>query len=156
MTNSIAVHAAKPLPSMTPDVVNKVRKAEAFLMQNPQVPIATSHVLHAGVYSRTIVIVKGVVLASALIKRSTNLVISGHVRMFVGEGTPREYKGFHCIPASAKRKQIIVALKDTHLTMFFATNAATVEEAEEEFTEEADMLVSRQPGSLNNITITGE
>jgi hypothetical protein len=40
--------------------------------------------------------------------------------------------------------------------MTFKTDARTVEEAENEFTEEADRLMSRHEAATNHINITGE
>jgi len=40
--------------------------------------------------------------------------------------------------------------------MVFATKAQTVEEAEDEFTDEADRLLSRNASAKNSIIITGE
>ncbi len=56
--------------------------------------------------------------------------------------------------ASAGRKQAYIAHKDTFLTMSFKTNAKTVEEAEAEFTDDHERLMSRN--GVNKIVITGE
>ncbi len=75
--------------------------------------------------------------------------------MNVGD-KPMRLTGHCVIPASAHRKQAFTAHEDTYLTMSFATGAATVEEAEDEFTDEAALLLSRRPDSPNEVTITGE
>jgi hypothetical protein len=59
------------------------------------------------------------------------------------------------LPAAAGRKQAFLAQADSHITMIFATAARSVAEAEREFTDEADNLVSRRAGG-NRIVITGE
>ena len=46
------------------------------------------------------------------------------------------------------------SLADTHLTMLFPTRAQTIEEAEREFTDEADSLFSRS--GVNHSVVTGE
>lgn len=121
----------------------------------PQVSTITEQSLHAGVYTRTVLMEKDTVWVGALVKRSTNLIISGHILVILGE-EHCEYEGYATIHASANRKQGFVAIEDTYLTMFFATDATTVEQAEAEFTDDHELLVTRQEGSINHITITGE
>lgn len=142
------------IPAMSQESIEQARKVETALSTLPQVEITTDHVLHAGVYTRTIFIPKDVVITGALVKRSVNLIISGHVIVYFGEGKGQEYIGHIVLTASAHRKQVFIAKEDTYLTMFFATQAKTIEEAECEFTDEVDLLVSRKGN--NNVVITGE
>lgn len=143
------------IPAMTPEAIEKIVQAEQEAMKLPQVPIETTHCLHAGVYSRTIKIPASIIITGALIKRSTQLVVCGHTIVFVGEET-FDVCGYHLFAASAGRKQGFYAHSDTWLTMLFATQAQTVEEAEAEFTDELEILASRNPDNKNNIIITGE
>ncbi len=55
-----------------------------------------------------------------------------------------EVAGYTVFSASAGRKQAMVALTDTYLTMLFPTDAKTVDEAERAFTDEYDLLVTRK------------
>ena len=50
----------------------------------------------------------------------------------------------------------MATIADTRVTMIFPTTARTVEEAEAEFTEEADGLCSRRDPTSNHVVITGE
>lgn len=140
---------------MSDESIKAVCELEAAMKQLPQEAITTDHTLHAGVYTRTVKILKGVAICGALIKCSTNIIISGHVLVTLN-GEQVEIEGFASIPASANRKQSFVALEDTYLTMYFATKAATIDVAEREFTDDYGSLISRKQGSINNITITGE
>lgn len=140
--------------AMPPAVLDRVRQIEGQLATMEQVEIHTEHILHAGLYTRTITIPKGVMLTGAQIKIPTLLILSGHAMAFTGDGWC-ELEGFHRIPASAGRKQIFVALADTHLSMSFPTAATTVEQAEREFTDEAEILMSRN-GCASTVIITGE
>ena len=79
---------------------------------------------------------------------------SGHATVFIG-GEAVEMQGYHVIPGQAGRKQAFLAHIDTDLTMTFATQATTVEQAEEEFTAEADLLLSRKQAG-NFIHCSGE
>src|SRR6185503_3455492 len=94
-------------------------------------------------YTRTIHLAPEVVLAGALVKVPTMLIVCGKTAVFTGENWI-ELEGYHVIPARAGRKQIFVTREDTCITMIFRTDAKTVEQAEEEFTDEAKDLMSRQ------------
>lgn len=138
--------------AMTPDAVDRVRDLEAVLRELPQVEIETEHVLHGGMYARTICIPAGVALTGVFIRVPTVLVFDGHATLNGGE----ELAGYHVIAASANRRQAFIAHSDTRLTMIFSTDASSIEEAEDEFTNEAHLLFSRKPGATNHINITGE
>lgn len=131
------------LPAMTPGEVRKVQSLETHLRSLEQVPIETRHHFHAGLYARTIRIPAGVMITGALIRIPTLLIVSGHATAYIG-GESLELCGYHVLPGQAGRKQAFLAHADTDLTMCFATTAATVEQAEEEFTDEANMLGSRK------------
>lgn len=131
------------LPAMTSESIDLVREAEEKAKKLPQIDLPTSHTLHAGMYARTITIPAGVAITGALIKIPTILVVDGHCEVFTGAETV-ELRGHHVLQASAHRKQVFLAHADTHLTMVFPTSATTVEQAENEFTDEADRLQTRQ------------
>lgn len=142
------------ISSMTEMAINSVRELEEYTLAAPQTEIPTSHVFHAGVYARTIMVPAGVILTGALIKIATILIVSGNVIVYVGEES-RELHGYNVFSASAHRKQAFIAKTDTYLTMVFATDVLTVEEAEEEFTDEFDRLSSRRSDAVNHIVVTG-
>jgi hypothetical protein len=132
------------LPAMTGEAVDKVREAEAKLLNLPQVDIPVHHNLHAGMYARTITIPAGVAITGALIKIPTILIVDGHCEVFTGAESV-VMTGYHVLQASAHRKQVFLAYSDTTMTMLFPTAATTVEQAENEFTDEAALLWSRRP-----------
>ena len=84
-------------------------------------------------------------LTGALIKIATLLIAHGDVEVFIGDST-LELNGYNVLPASANRKQAFMTKSETHLTMVFPSQAKTVEEAENEFTDEVDALMSRRTG----------
>lgn len=149
------ISQANMIRSMSSEAIDKVRALEDITAQMAQVDISTWHVLHGGMYSRTIEIKAGVVLTGALVKVPTVLAISGDVS-FLADDQEVRVKGYAVIPANPNRKQAFIAHEDTWLTMSFATQATTVEDAEDEFTEEADRLMSRHGSAINHINITGE
>lgn len=141
---------------MTSAAIARVAEFERHRMALPQVAIHTQHVLHAGMYARTITIPGGVMVTGAIIKRATTLVVSGDVLMSRGDDEGQRITGTAVIPAGAGRKQVFAAYADTTVTMIFPTGAKTVEEAETEFTDEADMLLSHRDPQTNSVIITGE
>lgn len=152
--SDIAVLNNRILPMSDGDIA-KVRELEAVVLSNPQVEIPTHHVIHAGMYARTITVPAGVVLTGALIKCATILILNGDAVAFIN-GEPVEFSGYNVLPASAGRAMAIAAKTDTHMTMIFPTGATTVAAAEDQFTNEAARLFSRQPSAVNAIIVTGE
>lgn len=150
----------RALPATTPDALAKICELEEYLLTQQQLDIETWHVLHAGVYSRTIRIPgppepgKATALTGALIKVPTTLAICGHCAVLIGDAEEVLVDGYHVLAAAANRKQAFIAFADTWLTMSFKTNARTVEEAEQEFTDDHARLMSRR--GVNHVTITGE
>ncbi|MDD3884549.1 MAG: hypothetical protein PHW66_06390 [Gallionella sp.] len=143
------------IPAMTEEAVNMVREFEAKARKLQQVDIPTDHVIHGGMYARTIPIPAGVVLTGVFIQVPTILVLDGDVTVNAGD-QPVRLTGRRILAASANRRQVFFAHADSILTMLFATQAKTVSEAEDEFTNEAHLLMSRQPDAVNHVTITGE
>ncbi len=136
-------HALAAIPAMSPEAVAQVDRLEAASLQHTQLDMAIDHFLHAGVYARTVLVPAGVMITGALIKVPTVLIIRGDALVYVGAESHR-LTGYAVLPAAAHRKQAFVALEPTHLTMIFPTKAATVEEAEVEFTDELDKLQTRR------------
>lgn len=130
------------LPLMSDALLANLTNVQDRLLELPQIDIQTEHVIHGGMYTRTIRLGTGVVLMGALVKIPTMLIVSGRTKVFTGENWI-ELDGYHVIPARAGRKQIFVTSQETNITMIFRTDAKTVEEAEEEFTDEATALMSR-------------
>lgn len=140
-------------PPMSHEAISLVQELETLSKQKEQVAIKTYHLIHGGIYSRTILIPANVRLTGALIKIPTTLIINGHAFVFVGDSI-KEFIGYHVLPASAGRKQVFITKEDTYLTMQFPTSAKTVEDAEKEFTDETDLLFSHD--GENKVVITEE
>lgn len=143
------------LPTMSDLAIERVRDAENAESLKPQVEFDTQHVLHAGLYARTIRLPVGVQITGALVKIATVVIVSGDCIVWFGYGS-RRLIGYNVLPASAGRKQAFVALSETFITMLFPTEAKTVEDAERQFTDEADRLASHRDDARNAIIVTGE
>lgn len=137
-----------------PEVLAKLENAQAACLKRDQVPIRTDHVIHAGVYARTITMPPQTALIGVMIKRPTLVITVGSGRALVGNDWA-DVDGYNVLPGSARRKQLFVSRGPLIITMIFATAAKTVEDAESEFTDEAADLLSRRQ-DLNTVVITGE
>lgn len=140
---------------MNESAIEKVRLVQNAMLKLPQVDLPVHHILHGGMYSRSLVIPAGVAIAGAFIQVPTTLVVSGNVTVYANDQA-YEIDGYQVLVASASRKQVFVAHADTNMTMTFATDAKTVEDAENEFTSEPELLASRRHEDLNTTIITGE
>lgn len=152
MNSSLSVPGST-LPSTSPELLKKMQDAQGKLLPDSDFEIQTEHILHGGMYARTIRMAANSWIMGALMKVPTILIVNGYVRMMAGE---KWYglSGFHVMPASAGRKQIFAAIEPTEITMIFPSRARTVEEAESEMTDEAELLVSHRHGENDLITIT--
>lgn len=143
------------IPAMSNEAIDKIRTLETEALKQPQIKMMINHVLHGGMYARTGMVPAGSLLTGALVKRATILIISGHMRLRVGDETV-DVEGYHVFAASAHRKQAGLAITDTWVTMLFATEADSVAEAEIEGTDDADQLFSRKKDAINSFVVTGE
>lgn len=142
------------LPATTPEMIGALIALETTLIGNEPVELPTEHVIHAGMYARTVHMPAEMVLVGAVIKRPTLVIVSGSAAVLVGLEWMK-LEGYNVIPASARRKQVFVSYTDVAITMLFPTQARTVEEAEREFTDEADRLLSRRQDA-NTVVVTEE
>jgi hypothetical protein len=152
MTGALAAIVGA-IPATTPEAMEIVNRVEAKMRSMPQIEVKTEHILHAGMYARTVRLGARVAIVSVLIKVPTVLTVNGRCKVFAGEEW-REFDGYQVIAAQAGRKMIYVTESPTEITMVFPSKAKTVEEAEREFTDEDNMLLSRQ-SSGDIVTITG-
>lgn len=133
-------------------------RVQGILLELPQIEVHTEHILHGGMYTRTIRMKPGTYVMGALYKVPTTVILSGTLWAFVGAGWKR-FDGYNVIPASKGRKQIFATpeenIEDAIITMSFRTDAKTVEEAEDQMTDESELLMSRKSDG-DTVVITGE
>lgn len=150
-----AYPALRSIPAMSEQALDVVREAGAIAITKPQIPIITDHVLHGGMYARTVMVPAGVMIIGVLVKVPTVLIVQGDVRVYIGDDVV-ELTGYNVLPASAGRKQAFLADTDTWLTMILPTPAKDIEQAERDFTDEFDDLASHRDVDLNYVRITEE
>ena len=129
-------------------MIDKVKAIESELLKRPQMELKPLHVIHGGMYSRTVIVPANHMITGALIKIPTQLIVAGTAKVFVGDKV-LNLSGYNVIPAQAGRKQMFLAITDIYITMIFPTKAQTVDEAESDFTDETDMLASHRDESQN-------
>lgn len=130
------------------------RFAEA-LRQLPQVVFVTEHMLHAGMYTRTVRLPTDIAAAAVLIKLPTVLIFHGVAKVY-SDDEVIHVSGYSVLPGSAGRKIAFVTLSDVSMSMIFPTTAQTIDEAQKQFTDEHDLLVPLSRVDEHIVLITGE
>ena len=134
----------KTLPPTTPEIMEKIALVEARIRPHENtLRVEMEHSLHAGMYARTCRLAAYQVITSVLIKIPTLLIVNGDCIVLAGDEW-KELRGYNVLNAPAGRKQIYVTRGETEITMIFPSNAKTVEEAEDEFSDESANLLSRR------------
>lgn len=146
---------APTLPATDEGLLPSIEAVQDALLKREQVPIPTQHTLHAGMYARTITMPAHTILVGTLIRIPTLVLTVGSAKVLVGRDWA-DVDGFQVLPAEAHRKQVFVSRSAFIITMIFPTKANTVREAEDEFTSEGDLLLSRRQPSMSMARITGE
>lgn len=145
---------AEIVRAQAPAQIDAVRALESRMFASAdRLPFTTYHLLHGGMYARTIRAPKGIQFVSALIVIPTVIIINGHV--LVGRGGESQlFRGYNVVAASAQRKLVYLTYDDTDITMLFPTQFKTVAECEHQFTTETELLHSNN--DHNVVHITGE
>jgi hypothetical protein len=140
---------------MSQEAMDRVEDLDTMLQNHEhQIDIATDHVIHGGVYYRTLFLPIGTLLTGVVVKINATLVIHGDCTFYV-DGDPLRFTGSNIIPTFGGRRQAVYAHTDTVITMSFSTDAQTVEAAEDQFTDDAHRLGSRRSPECNTYLVTG-
>lgn len=143
----ISAETVISLPPTPPEIVDWIKEYEGNARELDQLDVKTEHLIHAGMYARTVHLPAMGMFTNVLIKIPTVVIVSGYCYMWAGTKWVK-LVGYHAFPASAGRKQICMTKEPTSVTMIFSTDATTVEEAESQFTDEiVDLLSHKQPES---------
>lgn len=152
---------AIPLPLTTalvppsPVMLDKLAQAQEIILAQPQVSVATEHLLHGGMYARTIRLAPGLWMIGSLIRLATILIVHGDCSVIIGDVCVN-LSGYSVIPGCAGRKQLFLTRGLVEMTMIFPTDAQAVAEAEDEVFVEVDLLASRRDSSQDTVMITGQ
>lgn len=153
MSTSIQTITAALVPP-SQSMLDQLNALNEVILSYEQCPLATEHILHGGMYIRTIRLKPDTKMMGSLIKRPTVLIVNGNTSVLIGDERV-ELEGYNVIPGCAGRKQFFWTHGNVEMTMIVQTEAKTVEEAENEVFAEADQLMSRRDGGGDTILITG-
>lgn len=152
-----AVVSARPaLPAMSQPAIAQVREWTDKARQLPQLWFVTEHLIHKGVYYRTVTLPPGSLVTGVLVKVPTTLILSGEAHVYIGAAKPLHVSGYTVLPAAAGRKQAFAAVTELSMTMCLATDARTVAEAEATFTDELEYLPPLADVDRHRVFVTGE
>ena len=135
--------------------INKVDRLTEAMLKMPQLQFVTEHLIHAGMYTRTLFFPAGTVCTAVFFKIPTVIIIVGRADIFSNDEVI-SVDGYTVVPGSAGRKIAVWAISRIGASMIFPTKAKTVEEAQEEFTDEVALLVPLSEKDRHRIVITGE
>ena len=139
--NQLGVSA---FPPTSPEIEARIRAATVKIKPHEaSFSAQMEHMLHGGMYARTARIAPAMAFTSVLIKLPTVVIVHGECCVYLN-GKWEPMSGYQVLAASAHRIQAYVTFSETEITMLFPSDAKTVEEAEREFTDEADELLSRR------------
>lgn len=130
--------------------VEAVRELESVILQCPQVDMPTEHIIHAGVSARTVFIPAGTVLTGALTNLDNICVVFGDITVTTDDG-PTRLTGFNVLPAKSGVKRAGVTHADTWWCTLHRTEQASVEDVEDEMTNEAWGLLTRGDKQLEKL-----
>ena len=153
MSDIVSVHTR--LSPASSGAIDKVRRFTEILQQLPQVPFVTEHLLHAGMYTRTVRLPAGTAAAAVLIKVPTVLIFQGEAKVY-SDDEVIYVSGYSVLPGSKGRKIAFVTLSDVAMSMLFPTTLKTVDEAQRAFTDEHELLVPLSRVDEHVTLITGE
>lgn len=136
------------IPAPAPAVLDGLTQLQDFLLALPesafpQIPLPVEHLLHGGMYARTVRRDFDSVTIGSLINRATILIVNGDCSMLIGDRRV-DLTGYNVLAGLPGRKSMSIAHGPVEMTMLFTTTAQTVAEAEDEIFAEADKLVSRR------------
>lgn len=150
------VETRPAFPAMSPAAIAQVNEWTEKLLQCPQLRFDTDHLLHGGIYYRTVRIPAGAIGTSVLVKGPSAVIMSGEAHVYIGEAKSLHVSGYTVLPAGAGRKQAFAAVTDIAVTMCFATDAKTVAEAQTAFTDEIELLQPLADADRHLIFVTGD
>ena len=138
-----ALSLVSDLPACSPEDLDETMRMRDVVAKMPQYDFLTEHFFHGGMYVRTVKMPASSILCGAVIKVPTLVTVAGDCIVKVGEEA-REIVGYAVLRGAPGRSQIFIARGETYITMSFPSKAKTLEEAEEEFTDEYEKLMSRR------------
>jgi hypothetical protein len=149
------VHVYTRIPPATTHAIEKVKELTEIVKQLPQVAFITEHLLHAGMYTRTVRLPPRTICTAVLITPATVLITLGDLDVWSNEELTH-VRGYNVIPGGAGRKIAFVTYSEVCMSMLFPCTAKTVDEAQRQFTNEHELLPPLSDVEKHRTLITGE
>lgn len=143
MSSQLVVSAPSVISAPSPATLDSLTHLQAAMANLPEVPLPTEHLLHGGMYARTVRREFDSVTIGSLITKATILIVHGSCSMLIGDRRV-DLDGYNVLAGLPGRKSFSITRGPVEMTMIFPTNAHTVAEAENEIFAEAELLVSRK------------
>jgi hypothetical protein len=143
MCAKLAPPLPEVIPAPSPAVLDSLMRLQTFMADLPEVPLPTEHLLHGGMYARTVRRDFDSITIGSLINKATILIVNGSCSMLIGDKRV-DLEGYNVLAGLPGRKSMSIARGPVEMTMLCPTSAATVEEAENEIFAEVGQLVSRR------------
>lgn len=128
---------------------DKVTELENIGLDQPQLVLDTTHLIHGKMYARTIFMPAGTLLTGVLSNLDNVCIVCGDITVTTQDGLKR-FTGYHVLPAISGSKRAGITHADTYWTTLIHTNNTTVTDCENEFTNETEKLQTRR---LENNTL---
>ena len=93
LTVPITAAIAPPSPAMLAQL-NEINK---LILAQPQIELTTEHIIHGGMYARTIRLAPSTKMMGSLIMQATILIVHGDCSVLIGDSRI-ELTGFNVIP----------------------------------------------------------
>lgn len=121
--------------------------AEAVMRTMPQVEIEPIHTFAKGLYSRTILVPKGMRITGKVHKQDDlQIMVSGDMSILTDEGVYKRLQGYHLFKSKAGTKQIGVAHEDTLWVTVHATESTDLDELEQLLFEDEPKVLDFKTG----------
>ena len=143
------------LPAASSSEIAKVSTLRELMRAQAQTHFITQHLVHGGMYVRTVLVPDGQLVAGVRMLVPTVTIVDGHVTIYRENGN-MQLTGHHVIPGSAGRMIAFMTHSEVAMDMFYPTKLTDVHEIQKEFTDEHAMLVPLHNLSEHRIIVTGE
>jgi hypothetical protein len=143
------------LPAINPTGMAKIQDMTTIIRKAGSEKFKTKHLVHGGVYTRTVIVPTHTLFTGVLLKVPTTLIVVGKISIYVGEKTIL-LRGYNVLPGSADRQCAFYTHSTVGMSMSLATTATSVEEIQKEFTDETHLLVPLENTDEHEIVVTGE
>jgi len=131
---------------------DKINHFEALNLERPQIDLQTTHHLVNGIYARTIFVPKGAALTGAANKHEHLNIYDGDITVWTEAGEQR-ITGRGLLVGHPGSKRAGFAHADTWWTTIHATSETDIQKIEDEMTDEAEQLQTRQALGFEQTTL---